>query len=723
MRTREKIMLWLLAATLALGAAVYIQTRDDDTAVLRFRWFVSHHPMRNISEALTWLGEWSSEHGNATLLGYGALSLLAVVMVGIALKSASNAELRAFKERLVETEVAKAESDALLQDAVWKERHARAARETALEELQASSSRIVALENELDETKKILKRQEAELKALQSRQTAAADPPLKKASVSAPEQSALREDLRKTTQLLKSKESELAGLEKRFTERIDDLESRLRSSEKSRQEHASELDALRARLLRAQAVRDEAQSLRGEALTKEKQALAAKDAAMKELERELTAKIRALEAHASDHQQSLQSRETELEGLKSEMNVLTARLANIAAAKEHADTLLQQELRQKAELLQSKDSAFKELQERSGASIQSLEARLADQEKLGKHREQELAALKAKLANAGAIKNRAETSLTEELQKEKGALAAKDAALKELERNSAAKIASLNRQLREKQELWQSRGTELESFRSEINVLTAQLADMASAKERVETLLQQELKNRADVLQSKDASWKEVQAKLTASARELESRIVEQDALLAQQSTELEALGGQLTNVQSSSKQREELLNQELKQMTETLQAKDLAARELEDRLAKITNARKKEISERDSLLKNRDEEVEALRSEVQALNAQLSKISPAAAHPEQVAQEQTANEGMNKKLEESTKKIQALENSLREKEDLLKTHDGKIERLETELKDKRTELAKHEIAVWQAYERRALWKQRLAKFGIPMKD
>jgi chromosome segregation ATPase len=718
-------MLLVLAATVALGAAVYIQTRDDDTAVLRFRWFVSHHPMRNISEALTWFAEWSSEHGNATILGYGALSLLAVVMVGMALKSASNAELRAFKDRLVEFEVAKAESDALLQDAIWKERYARTARETALKELEASSSRIVALENQLDETKKILKQQETELKALQSQQAAASEP-LKKASVSAPDRSALREDLRKTTLLLKSKESELAELEKRFTERIDDLESRLRASEKSRREDASELDTFRARLLRAQAARDEAQRLRAEELNKEKQALAAKNATMKELERELTAKIRALEAHTSDHQQLLQSRETELEGLKSEMNVLTARLANIAAAKEHADTLLQQELQQKAELLQSKDSAFKELQERSGASLQSLEARLADQEKLAKQREQELAALKAQLTDAGAIKDRkdrAEISLTEELQKEKRALAAKDAAMKELERRSTAKIDALNRQLREQQELWQTRGTELESFRSEINVLTAQLADMASAKERVETLLQQELKNRADVLQSKDASWKDVQAKLTASARELENRIAEQDALLAQRNDERDALRAQLTDAQSSSKQRVQLLSQELKQMKETLQAKDRAAKELEDRLAKITDARKKETNERDSLLKNREEELETLRSEIQALNAQLNEISAAAAHPEQAPQEQTANEGMNKKLEESTKKILALENALREKEDLLKTHDGKIERLETELKDKRTELAKHEIAVWQAYERRALWKQRLAKFGISVKD
>ena len=65
----------------------------------------------------------------------------------------------------------------------------------------------------------------------------------------------------------------------------------------------------------------------------------------------------------------------------------------------------------------------------------------------------------------------------------------------------------------------------------------------------------------------------------------------------------------------------------------------------------------------------------------------------------------------------------QTLEIGLREKEDLIKTRDAKIERLEAELQDKRKELAKHEISVWQSIERRELWKHRLAKLGITLKD
>jgi hypothetical protein len=59
----------------------------------------------------------------------------------------------------------------------------------------------------------------------------------------------------------------------------------------------------------------------------------------------------------------------------------------------------------------------------------------------------------------------------------------------------------------------------------------------------------------------------------------------------------------------------------------------------------------------------------------------------------------------------------------LSEKEELLKANGEKLERLESELKEKRKELARHEIEVWQQIEKRGLWKRRLSKFGISLKD
>jgi hypothetical protein len=85
--------------------------------------------------------------------------------------------------------------------------------------------------------------------------------------------------------------------------------------------------------------------------------------------------------------------------------------------------------------------------------------------------------------------------------------------------------------------------------------------------------------------------------------------------------------------------------------------------------------------------------------------------------------QEKLSNEATLKELGENSKRIRALENLLSEKEDILKHNDEKIEKLELELKEKRKELARHEIEVWQDIEKRGLWKRRLAKFGISLKD
>ena len=207
-----------------------------------------------------------------------------------------------------------------------------------------------------------------------------------------------------------------------------------------------------------------------------------------------------------------------------------------------------------------------------------------------------------------------------------------------------------------------------------------------------------------------------------ATASHLENQITEKDALLQSRNAELGAATAQLTSMESSRQQMETRLGDEIRALTEALQAKDLSLRELENGSTQLTDSLKQEISEQGHLLKRRDEELEALRSEIEALKTQ-PEIFRSTAAAAVAAQQPTEDQDAADAIEESAKKFAALESSLRDKEDLLKTREEKITRLESEIKEKRTELAKHEISVWQAYERRALWKQRLAKFGISIKD
>ena len=68
--------------------------------------------------------------------------------------------------RLVEAEVNKAELEASLQDLLWKEKHARATRDAALKDIEASFSRVVALEDRLSESEGLLHSRDKELNNL-----------------------------------------------------------------------------------------------------------------------------------------------------------------------------------------------------------------------------------------------------------------------------------------------------------------------------------------------------------------------------------------------------------------------------------------------------------------------------------------------------------------------------------------------------------------------------
>jgi chromosome segregation ATPase len=180
-----------------------------------------------------------------------------------------------------------------------------------------------------------------------------------------------------------------------------------------------------------------------------------------------------------------------------------------------------------------------------------------------------------------------------------------------------------------------------------------------------------------------------------------------------------------LNKVGAAKKEIENSLRAELGKTTEVLETKDATIRELEESLNKTVAAMKNQLSEQETLLKGRDGEIEGLRSEMDGLTAQLDNMRAVSERPVGLLREEFANGNGSamKELEEGVRKVQALESLLKDKEDLLKIHDGKIERLEAELKEKRTELARHQVKIWQSIERRAAWKHRLRKVGITLKD
>jgi chromosome segregation ATPase len=130
----------------------------------------------------------------------------------------------------------------------------------------------------------------------------------------------------------------------------------------------------------------------------------------------------------------------------------------------------------------------------------------------------------------------------------------------------------------------------------------------------------------------------------------------------------------------SAKKEIEDLLQEELRKAAEVLKAKDSTIKELEANSKKTVDLLKDRLGEQQNLLKSRDEELQALKSEINSLHAQLATIEPVTEWEKTLLREERSKENATKPFEENLKEVQALESLLHDKEDLLKSHDQKIE-------------------------------------------
>ena len=713
MRTRDKIAILLFSITLGLGALIFWQSSTSDPELRRFRWFAAKAPMRLMTDEI-----FTAE--NAPSLWFGGLSLGAMILLGLILKAINGAEIRAFRDRLIEMEVSKAEVETLLQDAVWKEKHARDAKETAVKELEDNLNRIYDLQNQLRETEQLLWTRDREFKALSSQGSAGTEVSRGAGAAKAAREKALHEEIKKNAELLQTKEAAMQQLESRLSGKIRSLEHELDDHVKLLRRRDEELEALGTQLSETSAAQSRAESLLEEEIKKGQQSLQAKESAISDLGKRLKGEIDALQTQLSEKRSKVQNQSTEAAELKAEVNALTARLADAASAKERVESQRLEELKKQTQALQAKDAAIKKLEERAQATVRDFAGRLAEKEKLLKERDAELLALRSRvhaLAETGTAKEQSQSLLQQELKHQAESLRAKDAVIKEQEKKLEGKIRALETQLSEKEALLQSRSTELDGLKGEAKVLTGRLADAASAKERAENLLQQELKKKSELLRSKDSALQEAEKNLLAKVRTLENQLGERDGFLQQRDAQMRDLRAQLTKIGSSNEEARRLLADELKKLRPVLQAKDATIKALEEKWTTTVRPLEERVDGQETLLQQRAAQIEALRSELDTLKTQLAERG-SVAEPAEGAQVPRT-----KDLEESMKRVRTLERSLRETGDIIRTRDEKIERLESEIKEKRTELAKHEIEVWQTVERRSQWKRRLSKFGIPMKD
>ena len=537
MWTRYKILILLFTLTLALGALTLLRSGNDADAVLRFRSLFSTHTLYDLTPLLTSITD-------RTSLWYGGISLFAIIMIVLVFRAARVNGSQRSRARLIELKPAKTRAGNVSYDEMLKDRPARHSNDAALQNLEMSARRIRALENDLREKEELLQSRDGELSALRSRSATLTDPTNETVLGKAENERVLREELERMREVLQAKETNTRELKNSLAEKQQLLQSQ-----------SQELDALRSRgnalteqLADLRPAKEQAEKALQQELKKTK-VLQAKDSIITGLENSLTVT-----------QELLQSRSQELDALKSRLNSVTEQLTDLRQAKERAENVLQWELKKKA--LQAKGSTVAE--DGLSGTVHTLERELSAKQELLQTRSGELKAAKSKvntlrerLSALGSTKKQTESALQQQLKQKTELLQSKEAAMKELQESLNARVHALEEQLKD-------RDSKLEALGSEANNAT----ESGSAREQAKSLLLQELQNRTELLQTKDAIVKELEERLNATVHALENVQRELEKLEKQRDA---SLLDPRTKIASAKEQAEGWLRSERKGMNSKL--------------------------------------------------------------------------------------------------------------------------------------------------------
>jgi chromosome segregation ATPase len=455
MRTRYKIFIVLFTVTVILGAVTFVRSGNDTDALFRFRELFSNRTVYDVKHALTTLSD-------ITSLWYGGLSLFAILMIVLVFRAARRngsaplretlveqkpAKVSGAKLRPVDTAPAKGEVESVLRQEVKK----------MADLLEVKNAAITELENNLSGKQQLLQNRNQELEAVKAKMNALTEQLTDVRLAKERAENLLQQELKKI-KVLEAKDSVIAELENSLVVTRELLQSR-----------GQELDGLKAK---ANALTEQLTDLR---LAKERaenalqrelakiEILQAKDSII-EQENGLSGQVEALQGELAEKQELLRTRSKELKAARSKANALRERLNTLTSTKEQMENVFQQQIKQKTELLQSKDDLIRELQETLNTRVRALEEQLKEREKLLEDRDAKLATFESEANNESrltSVREEARSLLLQELQNRGELLQQKDILVNELQERLNATVHALENAHREVERLLRQRGGEL----------------------------------------------------------------------------------------------------------------------------------------------------------------------------------------------------------------------------------------------------------------------
>ena len=703
MRTREKVVVALIAVSLILGVVIYLAFRDNELEANYFRWLFANNLKYGFSSPLKYL----SEELPAGTLFYGALTVFAVVMFIVFLKMSRDGEIQALRKRLLDLLSEKRETESMLQDVVWKGKHERQAKDSVTRDLEVSIEKIEVLLGELSEKERQLKARDTELVTLKSNALAETDPALARS----PADRLLREELKKKNDALQAKNAALKELEQRLSAKTRLWESQLREKDGLLKGRESELEGLRVevtdlngRLRDLESGKKRAEELLHEELRKTKEVLEANDLSMRSEEKRLADKIRTLESQLGEKDKLLRTRDTELNGFRRE-------LSELESAKEQMASRLREELEKSEQDRQGKGQLIKDLEQRLSANMHALRTEIGEKDLLLQVRDGEIKSLKSetraislRLSEMAAAKVRAEEGLQEEIKKEKQQRQAERAAHEELQERYAKETSLLTTQFGEREEFIRRRDSEIQALKEDLHAAAQRLDEAVRAKEQSEKSLREELKKEKARRESQDGAARDLERRYGAEVQALKSQLGEKDQFLKSRSeeiislkTQVGSLAEQLAKVGSAKERAATLLQQKLRAEKEGLQASDSAVRELEQSFKAKIDALEEQLAKKEALVGSRDKDVAALKSELTSLHARMNDLAATKERAERLLEEAVkekseiaaGNDASAKQLAENfDAKVRQLEGRIREQEALLRNRESDLSAFKHQVAD-----------------------------------
>src|SRR6266498_3375571 len=549
-------------------------------------------------------------------------------------------EVNGFRKQLSELDAAKEQMESRFQEELRKVDQDRRAKEDIINDLeQRLGTSLHGLRNEVGEKDLLLQARDGELKALNSEVKAISLRLSEMAAAKVRAEESLGEELRKEKHqreadktVFREKEEHLDKEILLLTAQLNERNEALKSRDGDIKSLRQEVKAVALRLDELNAAKEHTEALLQKELQEEKQQREAKELTSRELEERYGKQVQSLKGQLGEKDAFLASRNEEIKSLKTQVDSLAEQLSKLGSAKERAASLLQQKLKKEKEVLQASDSAIKELEERFSTRIHTLESALSEKQELIEARDAELKELRSKtntlsgeLVELETSKDHATRLLHEDLRQKTELLQSKESAMKALEERLTGKLRSLENQVSQKQELLAARDTELDALMAKVSELTQKLSELGAERERSDRLLQEGLREKTALLQSKETSIGELEERLKGRVESLERQLTEKQKLLEAGSVELSELHTQmnviterLNETETAKVYLEGLLQQQQSKADQAL----VSAAGLNGEAHDLDTL----VSEREQLLKARDKLIQDLMTELKEKKTQLAR-------------------------------------------------------------------------------------------------